>query len=293
MWRFVAPAFEATHRVVLFDHVGAGRSDARRLRPGAVRDARRLRRRRRRDLAALDITDAMFVATRSASMIGVLAAARAPGLVRTAGPRRSVAPLHRRRRLRRRVHPARTSTACWTRWTATTSAGPGAMAPVIMGNADRPELGDGAHQQLLPDRPGDRAPLRPGHVHLGQPRRPGRRVGADLGAAVLGRRHRTGGRRPLRARAHRREHPRAARGHRALPQPECPRGDHGGHRRVPRRPSRSDTRSVVDDSAGEQAAEQRATVRQAEPPRTCSRTRRAATCPPTRTAGSPGSTRPS
>ena len=27
MWRFVAPAFEADHRVVLFDHVGAGRSD--------------------------------------------------------------------------------------------------------------------------------------------------------------------------------------------------------------------------------------------------------------------------
>lgn len=27
MWRFVAPAFEATHRVVLFDHLGCGRSD--------------------------------------------------------------------------------------------------------------------------------------------------------------------------------------------------------------------------------------------------------------------------
>ena len=27
MWRFVAPAFEADHRVVLFDHVGAGASD--------------------------------------------------------------------------------------------------------------------------------------------------------------------------------------------------------------------------------------------------------------------------
>src|SRR5689334_14911057 len=27
MWRFVAPAFEASHRVVLFDHVGAGQSD--------------------------------------------------------------------------------------------------------------------------------------------------------------------------------------------------------------------------------------------------------------------------
>src|SRR3982750_1929155 len=27
MWRFVAPAFADTHRIVLFDHVGAGRSD--------------------------------------------------------------------------------------------------------------------------------------------------------------------------------------------------------------------------------------------------------------------------
>ncbi len=27
MWRFVAPAFEDDHRVVLFDHVGAGGSD--------------------------------------------------------------------------------------------------------------------------------------------------------------------------------------------------------------------------------------------------------------------------
>ena len=27
MWRFVAPAFEASHRVVLFDHIGCGKSD--------------------------------------------------------------------------------------------------------------------------------------------------------------------------------------------------------------------------------------------------------------------------
>jgi sigma-B regulation protein RsbQ len=27
MWRFVAPAFEASHRVVLFDHIGCGQSD--------------------------------------------------------------------------------------------------------------------------------------------------------------------------------------------------------------------------------------------------------------------------
>jgi CheY-like chemotaxis protein len=28
MWRYMAPAFESTHRIVLFDHVGAGHSDA-------------------------------------------------------------------------------------------------------------------------------------------------------------------------------------------------------------------------------------------------------------------------
>ena len=38
MWRFVAPAFEATHRVVLFDHVGAGGSD-----PAAFDSARHAR----------------------------------------------------------------------------------------------------------------------------------------------------------------------------------------------------------------------------------------------------------
>jgi sigma-B regulation protein RsbQ len=27
MWRYVAPAFADTYRIVLFDHVGAGRSD--------------------------------------------------------------------------------------------------------------------------------------------------------------------------------------------------------------------------------------------------------------------------
>ena len=49
-----------------------------------------------------------------------------------------------------------------------------AMAPAIMGNPDRPELGEELTNELLPHRPGDRRPLRPRDVHVRQPRRPGR-----------------------------------------------------------------------------------------------------------------------
>ncbi|HEX7188985.1 MAG TPA: alpha/beta hydrolase, partial [Actinomycetes bacterium] len=80
MWRHVAPAFEATHRVILFDHVGAGGSDLHSFDP--VRHA---------DLAgyaddvldiceALDLTEVVFVGHSVSSMIGVLAANRRPEL---------------------------------------------------------------------------------------------------------------------------------------------------------------------------------------------------------------------
>ena len=105
------------------------------------------------------------------------------------------------------------------------------IAPVIMGNADRPELGDGADQLVLPHGPGDRPAVRPDHVPVGQPRRPraGRHAGA--GAAVpRGRRsHRRG--RPVRARAPAGQRAGAAGRRRALPQPQ--RARRGG-----RRPSR-------------------------------------------------------
>ncbi|MEK8227472.1 alpha/beta fold hydrolase [Oerskovia sp. M15] len=37
MWRFVAPAFEKSHRVVLYDHVGSGGSDLASYDPTAIR----------------------------------------------------------------------------------------------------------------------------------------------------------------------------------------------------------------------------------------------------------------
>src|SRR3954452_1564690 len=61
MWRFVAPSFEADHRVVLFDHVGAGGSDLSAYDPdryasldGYAQDVLEICR-------ALDLRDAVFV----------------------------------------------------------------------------------------------------------------------------------------------------------------------------------------------------------------------------------------
>ena len=78
MWRFVAPAFEADHRVVLFDHLGAGASDASAYDPARydrldayAEDVLEICR-------ALELTDATFVGHSVSSMIGALAAERAP-----------------------------------------------------------------------------------------------------------------------------------------------------------------------------------------------------------------------
>src|SRR5690349_15557640 len=78
MWRFVTPAFEDDYRVVLFDHVGAGRSDPAAWNPGRyaslqgyagdVLDIGR----------ELDLERAVFVGHSVSAMIGVLAANQEP-----------------------------------------------------------------------------------------------------------------------------------------------------------------------------------------------------------------------
>jgi sigma-B regulation protein RsbQ len=141
MWRFVAPAFEADYRVVLFDHVGAGASDL------AAFDAERhgsltgyaddvveiLR--------ALELSDAVFVGHSVSSMIGVLAAARAP---ETIGKLVLVGPSPRYidddgyiggfgvEDIEELLVSMESNFLGWS----------SAMAPAIMGNADRPELGE-------------------------------------------------------------------------------------------------------------------------------------------------------
>ena len=80
MWRFVAPAFEDTHRVVLFDHVGCGKADRSAWDPerhsalqGYADDVVDIAR-------ALAVTDGIFVGHSVSAMIGILAARSAPGL---------------------------------------------------------------------------------------------------------------------------------------------------------------------------------------------------------------------
>src|SRR5688500_2035925 len=78
MWRFVAPAFEDTHRVVLFDHVGAGRSDLAAFDPDRYSDLRGYADDVLELCRALDLTDVVFVGHSVSAMIGVLAAVQEP-----------------------------------------------------------------------------------------------------------------------------------------------------------------------------------------------------------------------
>jgi sigma-B regulation protein RsbQ len=78
MWRFVAPAFAHRYKIVLFDYVGAGKSDisaydARRYGSldGYAQDVLEI-------CEALDLHDVIFVGHSVSSVIGALAANRAP-----------------------------------------------------------------------------------------------------------------------------------------------------------------------------------------------------------------------
>jgi sigma-B regulation protein RsbQ len=78
MWRFVTPAFEDDYRIVLFDYVGSGRSDLRAYDPerysrldGYAQDILDI-------CEALDLRDVILVGHSVSSIVGVLAANIAP-----------------------------------------------------------------------------------------------------------------------------------------------------------------------------------------------------------------------
>jgi sigma-B regulation protein RsbQ len=140
MWRLVVPAFEDSHRVVLFDHVGAGQSDL------SAYD--------RKKYATLDgyatdvleicrdlqLSDVIFVGHSVSAMIGVLAANREPDRFQALvlvgpSPRYIDDDDYLGGFSRQDIEGLLSSLdSNYLGWSSS-------MAPVIMGNADRPELG--------------------------------------------------------------------------------------------------------------------------------------------------------
>ncbi|MEV5758684.1 alpha/beta fold hydrolase [Streptomyces tendae] len=141
MWRLTVPALEEDYRVVLFDYVGSGRSDLSAFSAdryasleGYARDVVEV-------CEALDLRDAVFVGHSVSAMIGVVAAGLAPSRI---GALIMVAPSpryiddegYRGGFSAEDIEELLTSLESnYLGWSAT-------MAPVIMGNADHPELGE-------------------------------------------------------------------------------------------------------------------------------------------------------
>ncbi len=139
MWRFVAPAFEGDYKTVLFDHVGHGRSDASAFDKekystldGYAEDVLEI-------CAELDLRHAVFVGHSVSAMIGLLAAIKEPnrfGKLVLIGPSpryvddENYTGGFKREDIEGLLDFLDSNHLGWS----------STMAPVIMGNADRPEL---------------------------------------------------------------------------------------------------------------------------------------------------------
>src|SRR6202522_634570 len=141
MWRLVSPALAKDFRVVLFDHVGAGRSDPSAWLPeryatldGYADDVLRICR-------ELDLRQVIFVGHSVSAMIGVLAAIREPErfsklILVGPSPRYIDDAEYRGGFSKADIDELLESLdSNYLGWSA-------AMAPVIMGNPERPELGE-------------------------------------------------------------------------------------------------------------------------------------------------------
>lgn len=141
MWRFVAPAFEADFRTIVYDQVGAGRSDV----SAYDRDKYATLAGYAEDLIEIGrelcLDDAVFVGHSVGAMIGILASLKAPGMF---GSLVLVSPSPRyiddgayvggfgAGQIAELLEFLGENHMGWS----------AAMAPVIMANADRPELSE-------------------------------------------------------------------------------------------------------------------------------------------------------
>jgi len=141
MWRFVAPAFEDRYRVVLFDHVGAGKSDPSAYSRGKYESLRGYATDVLEICRELKLTNAVFVGHSVSAMIGVLAALQEPDrfeklVLVGPSPRYIDDEGYTGGFSREDIEGLLDSLdSNYLGWSS-------AMAPVIMGNPDRPELGE-------------------------------------------------------------------------------------------------------------------------------------------------------
>jgi sigma-B regulation protein RsbQ len=141
MWRYVAPAFEGSHRVVVFDHVGAGGSDLASYDPSKYADLDGYADDVVEICRALELTDVVFVGHSVSAMIGVIAARRTPGLFARLvlvgpSPRYTDIGGYTGGFTEADIEELLSSLdSNYLGWSS-------AMAPVIMGNPDRPQLGE-------------------------------------------------------------------------------------------------------------------------------------------------------
>ncbi len=141
MWRLLTPAFTDEYRVVLLDHVGAGRSDLSAYKPtkyssleGYADDILEI-------CAELDLRNVIFVGHSVSTMIGVLAANKQPdrfGSLILIGPsacyidRDGYSGGFSAKDIEGLLEFQDTNYLGWSSH----------LAPVIMGNSDRPELAE-------------------------------------------------------------------------------------------------------------------------------------------------------
>ena len=141
MWRFITPAFENDYRIVLFDYVGAGKSDVASYNPerynslqGYAQDVLEI-------CEALQLSDVIFVGHSVSCMIGLLAAVERPDFFNNiimVGP----SPCYindngyvggfERKDIEGLLETMEKNYIGWANF----------LAPAIMGNGDRPELGE-------------------------------------------------------------------------------------------------------------------------------------------------------
>jgi sigma-B regulation protein RsbQ len=141
MWRFVAPDFATDHRVITFDHVGHGGSDLAAYDPGRYDSLQGYADDVVEICRELELSDVVFVGHSVSAMIGVLAVQQVPelfGALIMVGPNpRYVDDEGYTGGLSKAdiMELLESLEANHLGWSAT-------MAPMIMGNTDRPELGE-------------------------------------------------------------------------------------------------------------------------------------------------------